>query len=334
MAAGESSVVVVGATTWGAALAIILARRGVAVTLLARTDDEAASLAAAGEHARLPGHTFPSNVKVAADASCVAAATAVIFAVPSVDMRWNAQGLATHWREGAIAVSAAKGLERGTLRRMSEVLAEALPGARVCALSGPNLAAEVVAGRPATSVVASDDDDARRTAQEILNSQTFRVYTNNDLVGTELGGALKNIIAIGAGLADGMEVGDNAKAAFVNRGLAEITRLGVAAGAQPQTFGGLAGMGDLIATCYSPLSRNHRLGLEIASGKSLPEALAVLGGEVAEGANTTPVALEMAAGLGVEMPIAYETNRVLFEGLDPRKALEGLMARTPRPEGV
>ena len=317
MAAGESSVVVVGATTWGAALAIILARAGVAVTLLARTDDEAASLAAAGEHVRLPGHTFPSSIKVSADASCVAGATAVIFAVPSADMRWNA-----------------KGLERGTLRRMSEVLAEALPGARVCALSGPNLAAEVVAGRPATSVVASDDDDARRTAQEILNSQTFRVYTNNDLVGTELGGALKNIIAIGAGLADGMEVGDNAKAAFVNRGLAEITRLGVAAGAQPQTFGGLAGMGDLIATCYSPLSRNHRLGLEIASGKSLPEALAVLGGEVAEGANTTPVALEMAAGLGVEMPIAYETNRVLFEGLDPRKALEGLMARTPRPEGV
>lgn len=334
MAAGESSVVVAGATTWGVALAIILARRGVAVTLLARTDDEAASLAAAGEHARLPGHAFPSNVKVSADASCVAAATAVIFAVPSADMRWNVQGLATHWREGAIAVSAAKGLERGTLRRMSEVLAEELPGARVCALSGPNLAAEVIAGRPATSVVASDDHDACRTAQEILNSQTFRVYTNNDLIGTELGGALKNIIAIGAGIADGMEVGDNAKAAFVNRGLAEITRLGVAAGAQPQTFGGLAGMGDLIATCYSPLSRNHRIGFEIANGKSLPEALAVLGGGVAEGANTTPVALEMAAGLGVEMPIAYETNRVLFEGLDPHEALEGLMARTPRPEGV
>lgn len=326
-------VAIVGATTWGTTLAIIMARAGADVCLLTRTEVEAQALDAAREHERLPGQAFPPSLRLAGDpATALDGASVVIMAVPSTAMRANASSIAGALADGTVVVSAAKGLERETNRRMSEVIAQELPQAVVGALSGPNLAREVVQGLPASSVVASEGEQAALIAQAALNSPTFRVYTNADLIGTELGGALKNIIAIGAGVADGMGLGDNAKSSFVTRGLAEITRLGVAAGAQPQTFAGLAGMGDLVATCFSTLSRNYRVGVGLANGLSPAGALAALGGEVAEGVTTTPVALALARTLGVEMPVAALTNRVLFEGLAPRDAIVELMGRTPRPE--
>ena len=332
--ASPSRVAVVGATTWGTTLAIIMARRGVDVRLLTRTGGEAQALQAAREHTqRLPGQRFPDPLRVTGDpAQALDGAGVVIVAVPSTAMRASAADIAGALADGTVVVSAAKGLERETNKRMSEVLADELPAARIGALSGPNLAHEVVQGLPASSVVASEDEQASLLAQAALNSPTFRVYTNTDLIGTELAGALKNIIAIGAGVCHGMGLGDNAKSAFVTRGLVEITRLGVAAGAQPQTFAGLAGMGDLVATCFSTLSRNHRVGVGLASGLSPADAQAALAGEVAEGVVTTPVALSLARSLGVEMPIAALTNRVLFEGLSPRDAIGELMGRAPRAE--
>ena len=326
---------VVGTTTWGTTLAIILARRGIEVRLLARTDAEAARLSEAREHPHLAGHAFPEALHVTADwAAGLDGASVVLFAVPSQTMRENAKRAAPHIGGSPVVVSAAKGLEHGTYKRMSQVLDDELPstaGAH-CALSGPNLAREVVRGLPTSTVVAGPGPDATRRAQELLNSKTFRVYTNTDVIGTELAGALKNVIAIGAGVVDGMSLGDNAKAGFLTRGLAEITRLGVAAGADALTFAGNAGLGDLMATCFSTLSRNHRVGIALAQGRSLEEAIAELGGEVAEGVATTPAALDLARSHGVEMPIAELTNRVLFEGLSPKDALGELMARVPKPE--
>ncbi|MCH8973967.1 MAG: NAD(P)-dependent glycerol-3-phosphate dehydrogenase [Chloroflexi bacterium] len=326
---------IVGTTTWGTTLAVILARRGIDVRLLARTGEEAARLSEAREHPHLAGHMFPESLRVTGDwAAGLDGASVVLFAVPAQTMRENAKRAAPHIGGSPVVVSAAKGLEHDTFKRMSQVLDEELPstaGAH-CALSGPNLAREVVRGLPTSTVVAGPDPDATRQAQSLLNSTTFRVYTNTDVVGTELAGALKNVIAIGAGVVDGMSLGDNAKAGFLTRGLAEITRLGVAAGADALTFAGNAGLGDLMATCFSTLSRNNRVGIALAQGRSLEEAIAALGGEVAEGVETTPAALDLARAHGVEMPIAELTNRVLFEGLSPKDALGELMARVPRPE--
>lgn len=327
---------VVGATSWGTTLALTLARQGADVRLLTRTAAEAERLAADGEHAeRLPGHRFPPSLRVTADwGAGMRGAEFALFAVPSQSLRENARRAAPVLPRGIAVISACKGLERGTFQRMSAVLEEELAGAapRICALSGPNLAREVVRGMPASAVVASADADAAARAQALLNSPSFRVYTNRDVIGTELAGALKNVIAIGSGVCDAMGLGDNAKAAFLTRGLAEMTRLGVAAGADAATFAGIAGFGDLTATCCSALSRNRRLGLALGEGLPLAEALASLGGEVAEGVAATQAALEMAASLGVEMPIAEATGRALFEGEAPRDALCGLMTRAPKEE--
>jgi glycerol-3-phosphate dehydrogenase (NAD(P)+) len=217
---------------------------------------------------------------------------------------------------------------------MSQVMEEELPAhlhQGICVLSGPNLAKEVVQGKPASTVVAARNPSAAAQAQAILMSPNFRVYTSDDVTGVELGGALKNIIALGAGIGDGLGMGDNAKAAFITRGLAEITRLGLAAGASPLTFAGLAGLGDLIATCASPLSRNHYVGMQLAQSRSWPEIRESME-NVAEGVNTTVAALELARGLGVEMPIAQAAHRVLFEGLSPQEAVAELMGRPPRSE--
>ena len=330
-------VAVIGTTTWGTTLALLLARRGVPVRLWARSDDEAARLRQDGEHKlRLPGHPFPPAMAVTSSlADALRDAGAVIFAVPSETLRENARLLASHSSGSPVIVSACKGLEQGTLDRMSQVLAQELPNSMVdgiCALSGPNLAREIVSGIPASTVVASASRHAAEAAQRLLNSPVFRVYTNADVVGVELAGALKNIVAIGAGICDGLQFGNNAKAALVTRGLAEITRLGLAAGAGPLTFSGLAGLGDLIATCYSSLSRNRMVGERIAQGRTLREAVVSLGGEVAEGVTTTPAAVAMAHQLGVEMPIAETARRVLFEGLSPKQAALELMGRPPRPE--
>ncbi len=248
-------------------------------------------------------------------------------------MRGNLRTLRSHLDPDTLVLSAVKGLERDTGKRMSEVVREELPGLRrpLCVLSGPNLSREIAQGLPAATIVASEDLAVAETLREALMSPLFRVYTNEDVAGVELAGALKNIIAIGAGMCDGLGYGDNAKAGFITRGLAEIARLGVAAGAQPLTFLGLAGVGDLMATCYSPLSRNHRVGIELAKGRTLDDVLSSLG-QVAEGVTTTVAARELARRYGVEMPITEMTYKVLFEGLDPRRAVAELMLRAPRHE--
>jgi glycerol-3-phosphate dehydrogenase (NAD(P)+) len=261
------------------------------------------------------------------------AALAVI-AVPSESMQANAAALAGSVPDRCLVISATKGIQIGTGLRMTELIRRELPAIRpsdVGALSGPNLAPEIAQGKLASAVVAFEDEDRARAAQEALNSDVFRVYRSDDVRGVELGGALKNIVAIGAGIIDGFSLGDNAKAAFVTRGLHEITRLGVALGARPETFAGLSGMGDLVATCYSGLSRNRRVGQELAQGRSLTEVLATLK-QTAEGVPTTRAAVRMARGLGVEMPITELTARVLFDGLPAAEAVRLLMQRAPAPE--
>ena len=249
-------------------------------------------------------------------------------------MAENARALAAAVPAGATLLSASKGIEHDTGRRMTEVLAAALPGRPTAALSGPNLSREVASGLPGTTVIAGSGAPVEAPVEALraaFHSSTLRVYTSDDLVGVEFGGALKNIVAIAAGMVDGFRFGHNAKAAIITRGLAEISRLGVAAGADPLTFQGLAGMGDLIATSYSPLSRNRRLGELIARGLSLEEALAEIG-ETAEGATTTPAALRLAARLDVEMPIAEGLHGILYGGIAPRDAVAALLGRDPKPE--
>ena len=271
-----ATVGVVGTTSWGTTLGIILARKGIDVALWARTEDEASRIHQDGQNLRfVPGIDFPPSLSVTASADeAFSDAELVIIAVPSSTIRDNIVKIRDFLPTSTVVVSATKGLEVGTGKRVSQVLVEELPasiGRGVGALSGPNLAKEIVQGKPSSTVVASSDAGSAQKAQDIINSPRFRVYTNDDIIGVELGGALKNIIALGAGICDGLCYGDNAKAAFMTRGLAEIARLGVAAGASPMTLAGLAGMGDLIATCSSPLSRNHYVGAQLAAGKRLAE---------------------------------------------------------------
>lgn len=325
-----------GTTAWGGTLAVLLAGRGHRVDLWARTEAEARAINAAGElHSRLPGVPFPAGLRAVADPSeALDGAELVVFAVPSQRMRENARMLARYLPATATVVSAAKGLEVGTALRMSQVLAQELgPGSaeRCCVLSGPNISREIAQGLPAATVVAAASIEVADRVRDMIITPRFRVYSSNDVTGVELGGTLKNIVAMGAGLNDGWNYGANTKAAFMTRGLAEMTRLGVAAGADPMTFLGLAGLGDLVATCTSPHSRNRRLGEAIARGLGLDAALATLGG-VAEGPTTTVAARTLAAQLGVEMPITEVTYRVLYQGLDPRRAIAELMAREPKHE--
>ncbi len=328
--------VIVGGTTWGTTLAVILARRNIPVTLLTRTAEERERLNTDRENRRfLPGVPFPDCLAVSSDpAPAVGPAGLVILAVPSSHFRRNVQVIASHLSPEATVLSCSKGLELPGGKRMSQILEEELPpalGSHICTLSGPNLAREIAQEKPAATVVASKDENQAASVRELLMSPSFRVYTSDDVIGVELGGTLKNIIALGAGIADGLEMGQNSKSTFITRGLAEITRLGVAAGAQPLTFAGLAGLGDLVATCYSPLSRNRHVGEQLGRGRRWPEIREGMQ-NVVEGVNTTGAALAMAEGLAVEMPIAQVTYRVLFEDLSPREAVASLMERPPNTE--
>jgi glycerol-3-phosphate dehydrogenase (NAD(P)+) len=338
---------VVGTGSWGVTLAVLAARNAGggegSTVLLARTAQEADALRLAGASPRLPGVAFPPHLTVTADASALRQAAVVLFVVPAQSMRANVQAVAGHLHGEAILVSASKGLEVGSAWRMSEVIAQEVAHAagtaesaegiarRVAALSGPNLAREIAAGNAASTVVACPDERAAARVQEALMAPHFRVYTSTDVTGVELGGALKNVIALGAGMADGLQAGDNGKAALMTRGLAEIARLGKAAGAEPLTFSGLAGLGDLIATCMSGLSRNRTLGEALARGTSLSEAQAQRG-QVTEGVTTTVAALQLARRYSVEMPITALMHRVLFEGLAPGEAGQALMQRDPKRE--
>lgn len=329
-------VAVVGTGAWGTALAVLLARAGRQVVLCARTAEEALRLQQVGENRlRLPGVLFPAGLLISHRWEVVIPrASVVLLVVPAQRMRENAVRLRPFLELTTAVVGAAKGLETHSHKRMSQVLAEELPDhppARIAALSGPNLAVEVAQGKPAATVVAAPGPEVPQRVQEALMTPGFRVYTSADLVGVELGGSLKNIIALGAGIADGLEVGDNAKAALITRGLAEMTRLGVAMGAQPMTFAGLAGLGDLVVTCSSRLSRNRYVGQELGRGRPLDQILAGIP-HVAEGVYTTRAALALARRHGVDMPIAEEMERVLFEGKDPAEVVLALMERPPGEE--
>ncbi|HUU62922.1 MAG TPA: NAD(P)H-dependent glycerol-3-phosphate dehydrogenase [Dehalococcoidia bacterium] len=329
-------VAIIGTTSWGTTLGVILSRRGIDVALWARTVEEAEQLARDGENkTRLPGISFPGGLSpTGVIEEALQGASLVVLAVPSQRMRENVRIMKGHIAKGVPILSAAKGLEVDTTKRMTQVISEEIDPAyrhNICVLSGPNLSMEVVHGLPATTVIAAQDTAVAKRAQGIMASATFRVYTNDDVIGVELGGALKNIVALAAGLSDGLGYGDNAKAALVSRGLAEISRLGVAMGANPLTFAGLAGLGDLVATCSSPLSRNRFVGQELAKGRPLAEITASMT-NVAEGISTTVAARRMAREYGVDMPITEQVYRVLFEWLDVTKAMATLMGRELKSE--
>jgi glycerol-3-phosphate dehydrogenase (NAD(P)+) len=324
---------VIGAGAWGTTLAVKLAAAQRPVTLWARTPAMSEELATVRENRRyLPGIVFPPNLRIATDdAYLFEPHRLFVLAVPSAHLRTTLQHLRERLYPAADVLSVVKGIEEGTHQRMSQVIEEELPGRRVAALSGPNLAREIAAGLPAGSVVASSDIELAAEMASVLGSDRFRVYTNPDLVGVELCGALKNVIALAAGFVDGLGLGDSGKAGIMTRGLAEMTRLGVAAGAQQMTFAGLAGIGDLIATCMSPLSRNRRAGELMASGLSWTDAAAQLNG-VAEGVFTVRGALGLAAQHGVELPIAQQVEAVVHAGRPPMQAVAELMSRAPKDE--
>ncbi|HET7702779.1 MAG TPA: NAD(P)H-dependent glycerol-3-phosphate dehydrogenase [Candidatus Limnocylindrales bacterium] len=327
-------VAVVGAGAWGTTLAILVGKVE-PVLLLAHDAAAAARIEAARENERrLPGVPLPPAVRVSAEPADLAdAVDLVIVAVPSNHLRATLGRLAAHLAPSADVLSVVKGLEPGTLLRMSEVVADAagISPRRVAALSGPNLAAEIARGLPASAVVAAEEPELADRIVERLGRREFRLYVNRDLLGVELCGALKNVVAIAAGAADGLGFGDNGKAGLMTRGLAEMTRLGIAAGANPLTFAGLAGIGDVIATCGSALSRNHRLGMELAKGRRWADIEAALPG-VAEGAYTVDAAIALARRFGVEMPIANEVHNALFEGKSVQRCLIDLLARESKDE--
>jgi glycerol-3-phosphate dehydrogenase (NAD(P)+) len=332
-------VAVVGSGAWGTTLALLVARVE-PVLLLSHSAETAARLNETRlNERRLPGIELPPRIHVTADAAALRGATdLVILALPSAYLRETVERLAQAVPVEADVLSVAKGLEKETLLRMTEVIADAsaaagapIEPARIAALSGPNLAAEIARGLPASAVIASADAELGDRIVARLSRREFRLYTNPDVLGVELCGALKNIIAIAAGAADGLGFGDNGKAGLMTRGLAEMTRLGIAAGANPLTFAGLAGIGDVIATCGSKLSRNHRLGEELARGRAWTDIEGSLPG-VAEGAYTVDAALALAARHGVEMPIAQEVHNALFEGKSVQRCLIDLLSRESKDE--
>ncbi|MFC2066903.1 NAD(P)H-dependent glycerol-3-phosphate dehydrogenase [Chloroflexota bacterium] len=329
-------IAIIGTTNWGITLGLMLARKELEIKLWARTEREATKLRDFGpEPAQFPGVTFPPHLIVTSQLSeALDDVKAVILAVPSQTMRQNIKLMASYLTKSILIVSAAKGLEFGSGKRMSQVIAEEINPrfqSNICVLSGPNLSREVLRNLPAATVVAAEDGAVARKAQKMLTAPNFCVFTNTDVTGVELGGALKNIIALGAGIADGLGYGDNAKAAFLTRGLTEITALGVALGANPLTFSGLTGLGDVVATCSSPLSRNHYVGVELTKGHSLAEIIDSMA-EVAEGVDTTPVAHNLAQQLGLEMPITEKIYQVLYENADLHQAAAELMGGNTRHE--
>ena len=329
------SVGVIGSGAWGTTLALLLAHKGIAITLWEYHTERAAQMQQQRENkVFLPGFHFPDTLQVTTMIEEAAADKDLLLLVtPSQRMRENVRLLAPHLGAETLLVSASKGIEIASHKRMTEILAEELPTAQkhIATLSGPNLSREVAERKPTAAVVASSETEVAIRVRTLLTTGTFRVYSSKDVVGVELGGALKNIIAICAGITEGLGYGENAKAAIITRGLAEISRLGIAAGANPLTFLGLAGIGDLIATCSSPLSRNHQLGSRLAAGEQLSDILQSTH-SVAEGVSTTRAALELATRYNIEMPITKQLSLVLFAGLHPYKAVQELMMRDPKGE--
>ncbi|HJQ20195.1 MAG TPA: NAD(P)H-dependent glycerol-3-phosphate dehydrogenase [Gemmatimonadaceae bacterium] len=324
---------VVGAGAWGTALADMLACAGHEVRIWALEREVVGAINERHENPTyLGGFGLASSLRASHHhAEVLSEAQLVVYATPSQHLREIIRDGVAHVGEDAVIAVASKGIEQGTLALMSDVVADELPHHAVVALSGPSFAAEVAARQPTAIVAASDEDAAAQLVQDALSSATFRVYTHDDLIGVELGGALKNVMAVATGMVEGIGLGNNSRAALITRGLAEITRLGIALGAQPVTFAGLAGIGDLVLTCTGALSRNRAVGMEIGQGKTLEQALA---GKptVAEGVATTKSACALAQREGVEMPIAMMVHRILFDGHSPRRAIPELMARELRAE--
>ncbi len=325
-------VAVVGAGSWGTTVAA-LSSANTPTTLWARRRELADEINALRENRQyLPGFSLPEALQVTSDIECaVRDADIVVMAVPSHGFREVAAIAAPALRPRAPVVSLAKGIELASLKRMSEVVGDEMPGHPVAVLTGPNLAKEILQGQPSASVVAIDDLDIGRELQRIFGRPFLRIYTNPDVVGCEVGGAVKNVIAIAAGMAEGMGFGENTRATLITRGLAEMTRLGAAMGGAPATFAGLAGMGDLIATCSSEQSRNNGVGLQLGRGRAIESIVGDMR-MVAEGVKSSSSVLDLAHRYGVEMPITEQVVAVCHHGRSAAEALEALMQRDSKSE--
>ena len=322
-----TTVGVVGAGSWGTAAAGLCCRSA-DVVLWARRPEVADEVTLDHTNSTyLPGHRLPPALRATCDlAETVTAADVVVLGVPSHGLRTVLGAAAPHVRPGTPVVSLAKGVEQGTLLRMTEIVGQVLPDSPAGVLTGPNLAKEVAAGQPAASVVAFADLGLAEELMAVFGSPMFRVYTNDDVVGCELAGALKNVVAIAVGMAHGLGFGDNTKASLITRGLAELSRIGVALGGRPLTFSGLAGMGDLVATCSSPQSRNRTVGVSLGAGKTIAEVVAEMN-MVAEGVKTSRAVVDLARRVGLDLPIAEAVAGVCHEGWTVADALESLLAR-------
>jgi len=324
---------VIGDGGMGTLCARMLALRGVATRMWGRDPDHVSVLARQRQNARyLPGFAFPDAMSVTPDAaSAMDGAELIVSAIPCQYLRAVWSKIGRDAPPDVPIVSVAKGIEIDTLLRPTQIIHEFTPGRPLASLSGPNIAGEIAARKPAGAVAASEDESVARLVQQAFSTPDYRVYTNTDLLGVELAGATKNVIAIAAGICDGLEAGSNAKASLVTRGLVEISRLGVALGARPETFQGLAGVGDLITTCISPVGRNRSAGERIGRGMSAEEAIHATQ-SVIEGIPTTRAVLRLAAEVDVDMPITQAVASVLFEGCHPAEAIHRLMTRELRAE--
>jgi glycerol-3-phosphate dehydrogenase (NAD(P)+) len=327
---------VMGSGAWGTALAKLLADAGGQVTLWARRSDIAEQInSTRGNPDYLPGVELPSPIKATTDPDeALRGATTVLLAVPAQTMRPNLERWAGLVTPGATLVSAAKGIELETLMRMSQVIIDvtSVDPSQVAVISGPNLASEITAGQPAATVIACSDSGRAVALQRMLNAGYFRPYTNADVIGTEIGGACKNVIALACGMAAGVGLGENTAAAIITRGLAEIMRLGIAVGAKGATLAGLAGVGDLVATCTSPQSRNRSFGESLGRGDTLEAALQARGGHVVEGVTSCESVLALASSYDVEMPLTDAVHRVCHRGLSVHEAVALLLGRSTKPE--
>jgi glycerol-3-phosphate dehydrogenase (NAD(P)+) len=329
-----SQITILGAGAWGTALAISLARRGGhQIMLWAHSSSLTYQLVENGENSPyLPGFTLPFGITVTSDLpAAIFEADIILCVTPSQHLRGIISHIAPLLTRDQILLSASKGIEEGTLLRMTQVIA-AVTDNRVGVLSGPTFAQEVAAGSPTAIVAASTDGRLAQTIQREFSSPSLRVYTNDDVIGVELGGALKNVIALASGVVTGLNLGHNSAAALITRGIAEITRLAVACGGRRQTLAGLSGIGDLVLTCTGDLSRNRSVGIELGRGRRLDEILAGMGGKVAEGVLSTSSALGLAARYGVEMPITSQMDAILHHNKKPSDAIRDLMSRPGRDE--
>jgi len=314
-----------GGGSWGTTVAALIARNA-PVLLWARNAETVREINTKHTNETyLPGARLPEKLRATADiGEAVAGADVIVMGIPSQNFRSVLQEVRKHIRPWVPIISLTKGLELDTRMRMTEIIAEVMPGHPVGVLTGPNLAREIMAGQAAASVIAMEDATILRELQCLFSSGLFRVYTNTDVIGCELGGVLKNIIAIAVGMGDGLGAGDNTRAALITRGLAEVSRLGCAMGGQPETFAGLAGIGDMIATCTSPHSRNRHVGMELGRGKSM-ETISAEMFMVAEGAKSAPAVMGLAAQYGVEMPIASDVYKVLSGETSAQRIFRGLL---------